>query len=913
MAKFMGVIANRTIGGDSAAVQALMEECAFLRQRVKELDDDQGSGSEKTVNTEADSDDQLEVVALRKELNKVENEKATMELDFMNQLSQIARENADKVEALQKQLEQSKNHLTAGESPIPQHQKTDEVEQLKDDLKAADKELQVTRKDVDDLYKKVDRLENQKAALVVQLTELQLQVDNGSKVISSLNDAMGESDKHFQNKIEKLEGELSQKNALIAKQNDDLEKMSEKVTRIGGQKTMLLEEITDLRMQLDRNDDATKAMKKKLDELNSVQNGQEESSRIGFLKQAAMNAEEKSEEIQAQMSSLENEMRSVTKSYKDDICRLEEAVALKETECERLQKILRDKDLEIKKLKDHKSESENVQKGLELKLEENVRSIADLKQQLVTQGLQRVSQEKELIASYATEGENTKDQLAELKRQFKSLEKKLAFETDTNTKLKAQLFEAKKHRPHPVSTTSRRDPAPPLESNKPTISPASLLYRNRSESLSSCDGHPGLSPTYSTVSGPPSNRSVKALAACFETNKIGKKPDSPVLAQVSVFPFPEPEAEVPEGPDIEGFRRQINDLESQLDEAKSHNDFLQEKLHKQCEQVAELHAEIALLNATRASIQESSRKEVEQARLEKKATIDRLEQDLVTVRKQLEVESKLVEKLQNEVREMTSERLAYEECTMDAFEKQKVKGQKNHQSELNSLRNDLTNAQMKLASMEKEHQKQVKELEETIEDINVECDKELEEKSGEVDMFKHMYEQQLDMVTKLEKERSQLCEQMKIISNSRREEIDEMQADLMDKSAAVKNLQRALQTVEMQVEHQTNNTKELEYLRERVSELEKERVPKGTAKHLKAFEMEKLEEENRKLKDQVRSITVERRGLQEKLKAVIDDHNALRTQPQVLRERNEKLKKELARLSKKLSSFESGGTSRIAI
>ena len=180
-------------------------------------------------------------------------------------------------------------------------------------------------------------------------------------------------------------------------------------------------------------------------------------------------------------------------------------------------------------------------------------------------------------------------------------------------------------------------------------------------------------------------------------------------------------------------------------------------------------------------------------------------------------------------------------------------------------------------------------------------------------MFKHMYEQQLDMVTKLEKERSQLCEQMKIISNSRREEIDEMQADLMDKSAAVKNLQRALQTVEMQVEHQTNNIRELEYLREKVRNFEKQREPKGTAKHLKAFEMEKLEEENRKLKEQVRSITVERRGLQEKLKAVIEDHNALRTQPQVLRERNEKLKQELARLSKKLRSFESAGAGRIAI
>jgi hypothetical protein len=76
MAKFLGAVAYRNHGSEAAAVQALMEECAFLRQRVKELGDDQGSGSEKTVGTSVDSDDQTDVLTLRKELNKVENEKA---------------------------------------------------------------------------------------------------------------------------------------------------------------------------------------------------------------------------------------------------------------------------------------------------------------------------------------------------------------------------------------------------------------------------------------------------------------------------------------------------------------------------------------------------------------------------------------------------------------------------------------------------------------------------------------------------------------------------------------------------------------------------------------------------------------------------------------------------------------------
>ena len=153
---------------------------------------------------------------------------------------------------------------------------------------------------------------------------------------------------------------------------------------------------------------------------------------------------------------------------------------------------------------------------------------------------------------------------------------------------------------------------------------------------------------------------------------------------------------------------------------------------------------------------------------------------------------------------------------------------------------------------------------------------------------------------------------MKAVSNSRREEIDELQSDLMDKSAVVTSLMRSLQTVEMQLEHQTDNSKELDYLRERVRDLEKHREPKGTALHLKTFEVEKLEEENRKLKEQVRAITLDRRGLQERLKAVVEERNSVRSQPQVLRERNEKLKQEVARLYNKIEKLE-GGVSRIAI
>ena len=921
MPSFLATSSGSTKNSGTAVVRAsnhqsndsetsLVEECAALRRRVKELEDDQGSaGSEKTLDTEADScaADPNEVTTLRKELNKAENERAAMELDFINQLSTMAREHAEKVEQLEKQLE--RKHPA---DDNPRRSESAQVKQLMDDLHAADKELQVNRKDVDDLYKKVDKLEGQKATLSQRITELQLEVDNSSKVISSLNEVMVENDKHLQNTIDKFQTEIKQKTAIITKQSEEIKEMNEKVTRAEGQKTMLLDEITDLRMQLDRNDDAKRAMKKKLDELNKANSGEEESSRIGVLKQAAMDAEEKAEEMKSKMESLENEMRSVNKSYKVDMGRLQEAAALKESECEQAHKMIRLKDIEINNLTEQKTKIENTVKELRLKLEEN--TTAGGPEIASPTSSKRYSYQKRSLPSAlenTSGGEILMDKLNALERQITTLEKKLAFEKETNVKLKGQLSDAKKQRPPPILTSNRRVPAPPSGPPMTPRSPLPPYRRARSQSPSFRKDDAQKSPAPLPTPDSPSSRSVRALAACFEPNKNTMENTSPVLVYAPPIVYAEPE--VPDRLDVEDFQRQINDLESQLDDAKSQNEFLQKKLRAQCEQIGELHAEVAAMAAMQTTIHASSQKEFEQERNEQKAKIANLESNLVEARKLLDAETKMVEKLQSEIREMTSERLAYEECTMDAYEKQVVKGQKSHQSELNSLKVDLTKAQMKLASLEKEHEKQVKELEETIEQLNVDCDKELEEKAGEVDMFKHKYEQQLDMVTKLEREREQLCDQMKTISNSRREEIAELQSDLMDKSTAVTTLKRALQAIQMQVEHQTDNSNELEYLREKVQELESQRVPTGTARHIQGFEVEKLQEENRKLKDQIRNITMERRSIQEKLNAVVEEYNAIRSQPQVFRERNDKLRRELARLTKKLEKIEGGGVSRIAI
>jgi chromosome segregation ATPase len=895
-------------------MQVLMAEVATLRKRVRELEDD---CSGITLDSEFDSQ---EAASLRKALSKVENEKAAMELDFMNQLSKMARENSSKVENLQKQLDERESELKAAKNASPvkavgishiASAKDAEIKQLKEDLASADKELEVTRKDMDGLYKKINKLEGQKNALIDEVTGLRLEVDNQTKVITSLNQAMEENDKHFTIRVQKLEAEISQKNTVTSKYKDNFAEMNENVIKLETQRAMLIEEITDLRMQLDREDDSKKAMQKKLEDLEQKNRPKSSSTEYGSLKKAASDAEERILELQETVDSLQSELRSVTKSYKTDVSRLEETVSLKEMECEKAQAELAATEETIQKLK---KEARTREKEVREKAEQEKKIYVELEQEVANLKRQRLAYERKTaqsVMNHVSEVDGAKEKIKSLEGEVETLKKNLEGEKKTTSKLKSQLAELKKF----PAKKSIFIPTPPLS---PTPSPAYTGIRSRPSSPSVKNLRATSPLPVSTASSPansslapdsPSSRtSVKELAACFEGKggKMTKESDSvgdctQTTASSSVtlgFSY-----------DTDSLQRQVQKLEKQLQEAKTQNEELQQKIHEKSEEIGELHAEVSTLSATRSAIQNMSRKEYEKQ-------IEQLQSDLVEAHKALEKETQQVEQLKNEIRELTKERLAYEECTMEAYEKRAVTSQKTYQGELNNAKVELTKAQMKLADVEKDYKNQIEQLEKTIEELNVECDKELEEKQGELDVVKYKYEEQMDMVDKLQKEREQLCVQMNSMSNAKREEIEELQADLMEKSTQITSLQRVLQGLQMQVEHQTDNTNELEYLRDRVRELEsKDPAPKSV--HKQHVEVETLKVENQKLQEQIRGLTLERRSLQEKLKETVTSTNSngggsdSRTL-QVLRERNEKLRKEVDRLTTKLENFEAKVT-RIAI
>jgi hypothetical protein len=100
-------------------------------------------------------------------------------------------------------------------------------------------------------------------------------------------------------------------------------------------------------------------------------------------------------------------------------------------------------------------------------------------------------------------------------------------------------------------------------------------------------------------------------------------------------------------------------------------------------------------------------------------------------------------------------------------------------------------------------------------------------------------------------------------------------------------------------------------LRRKVLELETQlKNSRNTRAQISDAELEKLQQENSKLRESLRTVTLERRSLHEKLTTAASDKDS--RSMQVLRERNSALKQEVEKLTKRLRRVE-GSITRVAI
>lgn len=238
------------------------------------------------------------------------------------------------------------------------------------------------------------------------------------------------------------------------------------------------------------------------------------------------------------------------------------------------------------------------------------------------------------------------------------------------------------------------------------------------------------------------------------------------------------------------------------------------------------------------------------------------------------------------------------------FQKIEKRTSRSMGTEVNTLTVELTKNQMDRANTERKYMGKIHELESTIESMQAEMDEELEDKIKQLNSLQQDLTQKEDEVLRLEKEREQICSSMNNISSTRKDEMDQLQEELLKLVSKTAAQTREIQGLKMQLEEHDYRKSEFDRLKTRIEELEED-LRKMPAKRgdVSQSDLEILKKENVMLRESIRELGLERRALQEKLDALVAEKSTSKT-TQVLRERNAVLKKEVERLTKRLKKME---------
>jgi chromosome segregation ATPase len=313
---------------------------------------------------------------------------------------------------------------------------------------------------------------------------------------------------------------------------------------------------------------------------------------------------------------------------------------------------------------------------------------------------------------------------------------------------------------------------------------------------------------------------------------------------------------------------------------------------------------------------------------EKKCEEDGNDEELIRLRAQVaalqpELDRTLteIEKLQCEVDRLRvalkSEQLASLQLAQKAASDEdsvsvsvSVKDQKTYESEINYRMVELTKTQMDKAQMEMEYMGSIKELETVIEALEVEADAELDEKQKELDELRNVLSVKEGDIARLENEKAQICSSMKNASFSRKDDMEDLQVELMEATLKTTQQTREIQSLKTKIETFESRKGDLDTkLQGRLRELEDEVISTRQASNgqISRQEFDDLKADNNNLRDSVRNVSVERRRLQERLDALVSDKTSSKSVT-VLRDRNTALKKEVEKLTKRLKKMEAGIT-----
>jgi regulator of replication initiation timing len=142
---------------------------------------------------------------------------------------------------------------------------------------------------------------------------------------------------------------------------------------------------------------------------------------------------------------------------------------------------------------------------------------------------------------------------------------------------------------------------------------------------------------------------------------------------------------------------------------------------------------------------------------------------------------------------------------------------------------------------------------------------------------------------------------MNDMMKTRRDDVDDIQNELMGTGTRLANQTREISTLKSRLEESQYQTQAMDRLKQRVTELSHELDSKKEAEE--EFDNETLEIENNELREKLQDVTAELWAAEAKLQQYVSDRGGSSRSVQVLRERNASLKLEVEKLTRKLKKM----------
>ncbi len=329
---------------------------------------------------------------------------------------------------------------------------------------------------------------------------------------------------------------------------------------------------------------------------------------------------------------------------------------------------------------------------------------------------------------------------------------------------------------------------------------------------------------------------------------------------------------------IESMTSQVNSLSNQLQSITEERDQVQEQNRVNDTKFDSLRVEIDLKVHEFEKIHMADKEEISRLHIQVHSLETELHNTLTTV---IDLKNSLKEKEQVEE-------------TVESLQRQ---NQEAFDAQINKLQKELTTTRL----AETETKKKIQSLEESIASMQEDSSITLAAKDMAIEAMRNTLSDKEGAIDRLMKEKEQLVLSMKDMTSSRRDEIDELQGELMEMSTRAANQAREVQNLKVQLEDSEYRKEEMDRLRKRVRELSQQLATRSPS-NTDGEKTSELQMENSELRQRLRDANLAIKAAEGKMRELAAEKGSSKSM-QVLRDRNASLKFEVEKLTRKLQKL----------